>query len=562
VHLVINNQVGFSISNPADARSGRYCTDIAKFIEAPVFHVNGDDVEAALWTVELAHEFRHAFKKDVFIDLVCYRRQGHNESDEPRATQPLMYKQIDKHPGVRALYAKALEQQGVLEAGEAQQLSEAYRDRLDAGESVVDRATDADHVGYDLWKPYMGSTWKAGFDASVPLETLKQLGTQLASLPEGFKPHPRVAAIFKTRAEMASGNAPLDWGMAENLAYATLVTNGHPVRISGQDSGRGTFFHRHARIYDVEHFDGYSQKAWVPLANLAAGQARFEVIDSTLSELAVLGFEYGYASTDPHALVIWEAQYGDFANGAQAVIDQYISAAETKWDRLSGLVMMLPHGYEGQGPEHSSARLERYMQLCAEDNMQVCVPSTPAQLYHMLRRQVLRAYRKPLIYFSPKSMLRHKASVSSLEELANGRFMEVIGDEREARGVDRVVLCSGKLYYDLAEAREKQGASNVAIVRLEQLYPFPEEALRAELARYPQAQVVWCQEEPLNMGAWYSIQDDLLGSLHDGQTLACATRPRSASPAVGSTAKHNAQQQALIGKALALDTARLQPANK
>ncbi|MBO9540153.1 2-oxoglutarate dehydrogenase E1 component [bacterium] len=551
LHVVINNQVGFSISDPRDARSSRYCTDIAKFIDAPVFHVNGDDPEAAAFAMELALDYRNAFQKDVFIDLVCWRRYGHNESDEPRATQPMMYQLIDKHPGVLSTYVKRLEAEGSLKAGEAKTLSDAYRDALDRGERVAEatestiswkRAAD--------WKPYVGQTWTAAGDTGTSLDNLKRLGDRLTTIPEGFKLHSRVDRIIQSRRDMLAGKVPLDWGMAENLAYATLLTAGYPIRISGQDSGRGTFFHRHAVLHETSGTTIPEGDLYVPLQHLSSGQARFEVIDSTLSEEAVLAFEYGYTSTEPDALVIWEAQYGDFANGAQAVIDQFISAGETKWQRLSGLVMMLPHGYEGQGPEHSSARLERYMQLCAEDNIQVCVPSTPAQMYHMLRRQMLRPYRKPLIIMSPKSMLRHKLSVSTLDELATGRFQEVIGDDRPSTGINRVVLCSGKLYWELVEAREQHGLNNVALIRLEQLYPFPEAQIKAELAKYPNAPVVWAQEEPLNQGAWYSFQDNLRSCLAQGQTLTCASRPCSASPAVGYASKHVEQQQAIINQAL------------
>ncbi|HEY9897899.1 MAG TPA: 2-oxoglutarate dehydrogenase E1 component [Pantanalinema sp.] len=551
IHVVINNQVGFSISDPRDARSSRYCTDIAKFIDAPVFHVNGDDPEAASYAMELALDYRNAFQKDVFIDLVCWRRYGHNESDEPRATQPMMYQLIDKHPGVLAAYVKRLEAEGLLAAGEAKTLVDAYRDSLDRGESVAEAGeSTVSCKRAALWKPFLNQKWTAASDTGTSLDNLKRLGERLTAVPEGFKLHSRVDRIIQARRDMTAGKTPLDWGMAENLAYATLLTAGYPVRLSGQDSGRGTFFHRHAVLHETSGTTTPEGELYVPLQHLAEGQARFEVIDSTLSEEAVLAFEYGYTSTEPHALVVWEAQYGDFANGAQAVIDQFISAGETKWQRLSGLVMMLPHGFEGQGPEHSSARLERYMQLCAEDNIQVCVPSTPAQMYHMLRRQMLRPFRKPLIIMSPKSMLRHKLSVSTLDELATGRFKEVIGDDRPSTGIDRVVLCSGKLYWELVEAREQHGLNNVALIRMEQLYPFPEAQIKAELAKYPNAPVVWTQEEPLNQGAWYSFQDTLRACLAQGQTLTCASRPCSASPAVGYASKHVEQQQAIINQAL------------
>ncbi len=554
LHVVVNNQVGFSISDPLDVRSTRYATDIAKFIDAPVFHVNGDDPEAVAYAALLALDYRMTFRKDVFIDLVCWRRHGHNESDEPRATQPDMYVQIDKHPGVLALYAQQLEKEGVLQPGEIKQLVASYRDALDQGKSVAD-AVESDYISIkgNTWAPYLNQSWRAAGETRVPMDVLKRLGAKLTELPEGFKLHPRVDRVLKSRVEMTEGKTPVDWGFAENLAYASLVTlEKFPVRFTGQDAGRGTFFHRHAALHDQRSTGKPEGEVYVPLQHLADDQAWFNVIDSTLSEEGVLGFEYGYSSTEPNVLDIWEAQYGDFANVAQSVIDQFISAGEAKWQRLSGLVMMLPHGYEGQGPEHSSARLERYMQLCAEDNMQVVVPSTPAQMFHMLRRQMVRPFRKPLIIMSPKSMLRHKLSVSTLEELANGAFQTVIGDNRPATGIDRVVVCSGKLYYDFVEAREAKGLSNVAIVRLEQLYPFPETELRQELAKYPGAQVTWAQEEPENQGAWFFLRDNLAASLATGQSLDRACRPASASPAVGYASKHNEQQQAIIDRAFGL----------
>lgn len=553
LHLVVNNQVGFSISDPQDARSSRYATDIAKFVDAPVFHVNGDDPEAAIFAMQLALDFRMTFHKDVFIDLVCFRRHGHNESDEPRATQPMMYRLIDMHPGTRGLFAETLERQGAIAPGEAQTMADRYRDALDAGESVAETfETDPTSPHGSNWAPYTTNTsnWRAQVTTRVSRERLQELGDRLTALPEGLVLHKRVEAILKARREMTAGTMPLDWGFAENLAYASLVTEGHPVRLVGQDSGRGTFFHRHAALHN-QNADS-AVRTYIPLKHLAADQARFEVFDSTLSELAVLGYEYGYSSTEPNALVIWEAQYGDFANMAQPIIDQFVSSSEAKWQRLSGLVMMLPHGYEGQGPEHSSARLERYLSLCAGQNMQVCMPSTPAQMFHMLRRQMLRSYRKPLIYMSPKSLLRYKNSTSSLEDLANGSFQSVIGDDRPATGIDWVVLTSGKLYFELAEARERAGRDRVALIRVEQLYPFPEEELRAELAKYPGVPLVWAQEEPQNNGAWLWIQDCIRGCMTEGQTLDSSSRPRSSSPAVGYPGKHAEQQQAVIDHALGL----------
>ncbi|MBB6097739.1 2-oxoglutarate dehydrogenase E1 component [Deinobacterium chartae] len=554
VHVVINNQVGFTTSDPRDARSSRYSTDVAKMIDAPVFHVNSDDVEATMFAAELALDYRMTFKKDVFVDVVSFRRHGHNESDEPRFTQPMMYRKVDAHPGTRALYAKQLEAEGVLAPGEQESIASDYRDRLDRGEAVGDAVASDHRASYAVkWSTYLGQHWTAPYESHVPLERLKALGARLTDIPAEFKLHRGVERVIKSRREMIEGTQPIDWGFAENLAYATLLTSGFRVRISGQDSGRGTFSHRQAVLHNQATEDLPEGELYIPLNHIADDQAEFEVIDSALSEEAVLAFEYGYTSAEPGALVIWEAQYGDFANGAQAVIDQFISAGETKWQKLSGLTMLLPHGYEGQGPEHSSARLERYMQLCAEQNIQVVVPSTPAQMYHMLRRQALRPYRKPLVVMSPKSMLRNKASFSTLEELAQGTFQPVIGDvQADPARVNRVVLCSGKLYWELVEAREKAGLDNVAIVRIEQLYPFAYEEVKAELIKYPGAQVIWTQEEPANQGAWLLIREDIEGCLQQGQVLSYSSRPRSASPAVGYAAKHLEQQKALIDKALGL----------
>ena len=551
LHVVINNQVGFSISDPLDARTGHYCTDVAKMIDAPVLHVNGDDPEACVWAAELALDYRATFHRDVFIDLVCWRRYGHNESDEPRVTQPGMYHQIDAHPGVLATYARRLEAEGVVSADEVRHMQREYRDALDRGDRVAE-AGESDYISIHgaPWKPYIGQTWQAPATTGVPASMLRDLGQALTRLPEGFQLHPRIQRIINQRIEMTEGQLPIDWGFAENLAYASLLSEGFPVRLCGQDAGRGTFFHRHVALHDQSRGGAPEGRIHLPLQHLQANQAWFQVIDSTLSEEGVLGFEYGYTSTEPKVMVIWEAQYGDFANGAQAVIDQFISAGELKWQRLSGLVMFLPHGFEGQGPEHSSARLERYLQLCAEENMQVVVPSTPAQMFHMLRRQMIRPYRKPLIVMTPKSLLRHKLSVSTLEELAHGRFQEVIRDDRSTEGIQRVVVCSGKVYFELIEAREGRKLEHVALVRLEQLYPFPDQALRAELARYPGATVVWTQEEPENQGAWRETRDALKGCLRDDQMLTLASRPCSASPAVGSAAKHLEQQKNLIDAAL------------
>ncbi|QPR27860.1 2-oxoglutarate dehydrogenase E1 component [Edwardsiella hoshinae] len=547
VRIVINNQIGFTTSNPLDARSSQYCTDIGKMVQAPIFHVNADDPEAVAFVTRLALDFRNTFKRDVFIDLVCYRRHGHNEADEPSATQPVMYQKIKKHPTPRKLYADRLMAQGIVSLEEATEMVNLYRDALDGGGCVVEewRPMTMHSV---TWEPYLHHEWDEPYPHAVETQRLQDLARRISRVPEEVEMQPRVAKIYADRAAMAEGSQPFDWGGAETLAYATLVDEGIPVRLSGEDCGRGTFFHRHAVIHSQK--DG---ALYVPLENVHHAQGDFKVWDSVLSEAAVLAFEYGYASAEPRTLTIWEAQFGDFANGAQVVIDQFISSGEQKWGRLCGLVMLLPHGYEGQGPEHSSARLERYLQLCAQQNIQVCVPSTPAQVYHMLRRQALRGMRRPLVVMSPKSLLRHPLAVSSLEALAQGSFQPAIGeiDALDPQQVKRVVMCSGKVYYDLLEQRRKNGQENVAIVRIEQLYPFPHQAVQAVLAAYTQARdFVWCQEEPLNQGAWYCSQHNLREVIPFGAVLRYAGRPASASPAVGYLSVHREQQQALVDDAL------------
>ena len=552
VHIVINNQVGFTVSALEDARSSRYCTDIAKFVDAPVFHVNGDDPEACAFATQLALEYRMEFGKDSFVDLISYRKHGHNESDEPFMTQPMMYRLVRAHPGTRALYAGVLEKEGTLNVGEASALETQFRAALEAGEAVTEAAqTDFNSLFAVKWHDYLHTDWRDETATAVPLERLQEIGAKLVEIPEGFTLHRAVDKVIKTRSEMLEGKTPLDWGFAEALAYATLVTEGHRVRLTGQDAGRGTFSHRHAVLHDQNTPDIPEGEIYVPLEHVSPGQAPFEVIDSTLSEEAVMAFEYGYTSAEPSTMVLWEAQYGDFANGAQAVIDQFISAGESKWQRLSGLTLLLPHGYEGQGPEHSSARLERYLQLCAEENMQVAVPSTPAQMFHLLRRQQVRPYRKPLIIMSPKSMLRNKLSVSTLEELSSGTFQSVIPD-LEVKSASRVVICSGKLYWELWETREKAERKDVAIVRLEQLYPFPDVELQAALEPYGNAEIVWAQEEPANQGAWFMLREDLQDCMGLGQRLSVSSRPRSAAPAVGYNARHVLQQQVVIEGALGL----------
>jgi 2-oxoglutarate dehydrogenase E1 component len=553
VHVVINNQVGFTISDPQDARSTPYASDIARMIEAPVLHVNGDDPEAVVFVTRLALEYRRTFRKDVVIDLVCYRRHGHNEADEPAATQPRMYQVIRKHPTTRQLYASRLVELGVVEATEPDRMNEDYRTRLDAGEPLPHTALG--NLGNEFtvdWSRYFKGDWEETEPTALDPQRVPELAREINRVPAGFSLHPRVAKIVTDRERMAAGEIPMDWGFAELMAYASLIKGGYKVRITGQDSRRGTFFHRHATLHDQVTGDRYTA-----LTDLA-GSARnaFTVTDSLLSEEAVLGFEYGYSTTDPDCLVIWEAQFGDFVNGAQVVLDQFISSGEAKWGRLSGLTLFLPHGQEGQGPEHSSARLERFLQLCAELNMQVCVPSTPAQMFHMLRRQMLRSLRKPLIVMTPKSLLRHRLSSSPVAELASGRFQTLIPEveAQDADAVRRVVFCSGKVYFDLLEARRAapaDGRAPVPLVRIEQLYPFPDNEYAAILARYPKAtDIVWCQEEPQNQGAWYQIRHRLQRPLGTRQQLLYAGRAGAAAPAPGIFQLHVQQQQGLVNAAL------------
>jgi 2-oxoglutarate dehydrogenase E1 component len=549
MHVIVNNQVGFTTSRQDDVRSTMYCSDVAKMLETPIFHVNADDPEAVLFVTGLALAYRQKFRKDVVIDLVCYRRHGHNEADEPAATQPVMYQVIRKHPTTRALYADKLAAQGVLTAEEAAALVEQYRSGLDAGKQQARASLGMIGNKYTVdWSKYGGSDWSERVKG-VGLERLKSLGELAVKFPEGFALHPRVAQVMTNRTKMVRGEMPLDWGAAETLAYASILEEGNSIRITGQDSGRGTFFHRHAVLHEQA-----TDACYVPLQHIAERQPHFQVTDSVLSEEAVLGFEYGYSTTDPSALVIWEGQFGDFVNGAQVIIDQFISSGEAKWGRLCGLALFLPHGYEGQGPEHSSARLERFLQLCAENNMQVCVPSTPAQMYHMIRRQILRSLRKPLIVMTPKSLLRHELSVSSLEDLANGEFATVIDevDSQAVRpaGVKRVVLSSGKVYFDLLKQRRATSNNEVALVRVEQLYPFPMTETEAVLAKYPNArEIVWCQEEPQNQGAWYQIRHRLQ-TLVGKRELLYAGRPPAAAPATGISKIHEAEQRGLIEAAL------------
>ena len=548
VHIVINNQVGFTISNPYDARSTEYATDVAKMIQAPILHVNGDDPEAVVFVTQLAIDYRMQFKRDIVIDLVCYRRRGHNEADEPSGTQPLMYQQIAKQRTTRELYAESLIKAGALDEGSVQSQIDEYRNALDNGLHVVKSLVKEPNKELFVdWRPYLGHAWTARHDTRFDLKTLQELSAKLLEIPEGFVVQRQVSKIYEDRQKMQAGGLPINWGYAETMAYATLAFEGHPIRMTGQDIGRGTFSHRHAVLHNQKDAATY-----IPLQNLYNGQPRFDLYDSFLSEEAVLAFEYGYSTTSPNALVIWEAQFGDFANGAQVVVDQFITSGEHKWGRLCGLTMLLPHGYEGQGPEHSSARLERYLQLCAEHNIQVCVPTTPAQIYHLLRRQVIRPLRKPLIVLTPKSLLRHKLAVSTLEDLAEGSFQTVIPeiDALDAAKVTRLVLCSGKVYYDLLEKRRTEGREDIAIVRIEQLYPFPEDDLMEAIAPYTNLEhVAWCQEEPMNQGAWYSSQHHLRRSMGNHKrtlVLEYAGRDASAAPACGYASMHAEQQAKLL----------------
>ncbi len=550
VRIVVNNQIGFTTSNPSDARSSHYCTDIAKMIDCPVFHVNADDPEMAVRVIKLAFDFRMRFKRDVFVDLVCYRRHGHNEADEPAITQPLMYDIIRNKPTIRQMYADQLVQKNVMTTAEVDALALAYRDMLDRKDSPVTLYKE-DYEGKRSvsWKQYRETSWTTSADTHVAPEKLTELAKILFVPPEDFTLHPVIKKLFGDYEKMREGEMLVNWGYAENLAYATLLREGYTVRFSGEDCERGTFSHRHAVLHDFKNGHLYT-----PLKTVGESPNSFIIINSLLSEEAVLGFEYGYSSTEPESLVIWEAQFGDFANGAQMVIDQFLSSGEQKWGQLSGLVMLLPHGQEGQGPEHSSARLERYLQLCAQENMQVCVPTTPAQIFHLLRRQMIRPFRKPLIVMTPKSLLRHKLAVSSLTELSSGQFQLVIPevDGIEPKSVTKVILCAGKVYYDLLQKRRDMDKKDVAIIRIEQLYPFPEDALAEVLAVYSNAEkIVWCQEEPQNQGSWLTIKDSLLEQMQHAQVLTYAGRPSMAAPAVGSAKMWAQQQEALVNEALA-----------
>lgn len=546
IHIATNNQVGFTTSNPNDARSSLYCTDIAKMISAPVFHVNADDPEAVVFVTRLAMRYRETFKKDVVIDLVGYRRYGHNEADEPSATQPLMYNTIRQHVSTRALYAEKLITENIITAEEADKIMSDYQNRLDAGDSLKSISAQViDYQAPEEWSAYFSNTWRADYDSRITKEEFKVYAEKLLTLPEGFVLQTQVKRVMQAREKMSLEGVGIDWGMAENLAYASLLAQGFPVRLSGEDVRRGTFAHRHAVFHHQENGETY-----MPLSFIAKDQAPMHIVDSLLSEEAVMAFEYGYATSDSKTLVMWEAQYGDFVNGAQVVIDQFISAGEQKWKQLCGLALLLPHSFEGAGPEHSSARLERFLQLCAQDNMQVCVPSTPAQIFHLLRRQVLRPYRKPLIVITPKSVLRHKLAVSNLSDFTEKKFQLVIADD-VIKNPTRIILCSGKLYYDLITARTEANLAHVAIIRIEQLYPFPKEEVIAALAVHKEVKdIVWCQEEPKNQGAWMVIRDEISECLQEIQKLTYIGRPASASPATGFAKVHGAEQAELVKRAL------------
>jgi 2-oxoglutarate dehydrogenase E1 component len=552
VHVVINNQVGFTTHKREDTRSTEYCTDVAKMVQAPIFHVNGDDPEAVAFVTKVALDYRNEYHKDVVIDLVCYRRRGHNEADEPFGTQPLMYQKIKTHKSTVAIYADRLISEGVISKQEAQTYETDYRQSLEDGRHVAKSlVTKPNSELFVDWHPYLRQQWTHYCDTRIPVALIKDLVNKLGFVPEGFVIQRQVQKILEDRKKMGAGAIPINWGFAETLAYATLLAEGHPVRITGQDVGRGTFSHRHAVLHNQKDASTY-----VPLENLSPDQPRLTLHDTLLSEEAVLAFEYGYATTTPNALVVWEAQFGDFANGAQVVIDQFVASGEHKWARLCGLTMLLPHGYEGQGPEHSSARLERYLQLCAEHNIQVCVPTTPAQIFHMLRRQVIRPLRKPLIVMSPKSLLRHKQAVSSLEDLTEGHFQTVIPevDKMDPKKIKRIVLCSGKVYFDLYNLRATTERDDVAIVRIEQLYPFPEQDLYETIVAYSNTErVVWCQEEPLNQGAWYCSQHHMrhtLDHLFPDLNLEVSSREASAAPASGYMAQHVEEQEQLVNQAI------------
>ncbi|MDO9004097.1 MAG: 2-oxoglutarate dehydrogenase E1 component, partial [Aquabacterium sp.] len=555
VHVVINNQIGFTTSDPRDSRSTLYCTDVVKMIEAPVLHVNGDDAEAVVLCTQLALDYRQEFNKDVVVDIVCFRKLGHNEQDTPSMTQPLMYKKIGQHPGTRKVYGDKLVAQGTIAAEVPDQMVKDYRAAMEAGKHTVDPVLTNFKSKYAVdWTPYLNKKWTDAADTALPLAEFRRLAERITTVPANFKPHPLVQKVIDDRAAMGRGEVNVDWGMGEHMAFASLVASGYPVRLSGEDCGRGTFTHRHSVLHD-QNREKWDTGTYIPLQHVADNQAPYVVIDSILSEEAVLGFEYGYASADPNTLVIWEAQFGDFANGAQVVIDQFIASGEVKWGRANGLTLMLPHGYEGQGPEHSSARLERFMQLAADNNMQICQPTSASQIFHLLRRQMVRMFRKPLVIMTPKSLLRMKDATSPLTEFTRGEFRTVIPETDatvDNASVKRLIACSGKVYYDLVKKRAEKKNTDTVIVRVEQLYPFPHKAFAAELKKYPNlTDLVWCQDEPQNQGSWFFVQHYIHENMTEGQRLGYAGRPASASPAVGYAHLHQEQLKALLDQAFA-----------
>ncbi|AXF05058.1 2-oxoglutarate dehydrogenase E1 component [Paraburkholderia hospita] len=553
IHVVVNNQVGFTTSDPRDVRSSFYCTDIAKMIEAPVLHVNGDDPEAVIAATRLAIDFRATFNKSVVIELVCFRRHGHQEQDTPNITQPMMYRSIAGHPGVRTLYARKLVDQQLLTAEDVEKYVHDYRERLDTAQSVEERKPAAQENEEENWPQLLDGNVSRIYYAPPLLDLVQKLALKITSIPDQYSLHPLVGRVVSARRDMAEGKRPLDWGMAEHMAFASLLSAGIDVRLSGQDSERGTFSHRHAVLHD-QNRASRAEGTYVPLEHVSDDQGRFSVTNSVLSEGAVLGFEYGYSVVRQNSLVLWEAQFGDFANGAQVVIDNFLSAGAAKWGQRSGVTMLLPHGQEGEGPEHASARLERYLQLCAQDNMRVCQPTTPAQIFHLLRMQAVLHDRVPLIVMTPKSLLRHPEAVSSLDDLAKGRFNEILAEsptKEVASKIDRVILCSGKVYYELLERRRKSGKDNIALIRVEQLYPFPAKQISSELERYPNLKsVVWCQEESKNQGSWNFVMEQLLEIVKAPATLRYIGPEATASTAPGYKSMHLARQEKFLHAAI------------
>ena len=552
IHIIVNNQIGFTTSNIDDSRSTDYSSDVAKIIQAPVIHVNGDDPEMVLNASKIACKYRNKFKKDIVIDLFCYRRRGHNEADDPSATQPLMYQKISKHPSVLAQYESYLKDEEIISDEEAKKIRKDYRNSLEGGKSVAKNLADKpnDSIWFN-WEPYLDIKWWPKVKTTFNKDKLKEIGNSINIVPKTFNLGTQASKIFEDRIKMNNEDISINWGYAETMAYGTLLSEGYPIRLTGQEVRRGTFSHRHACVFDTKTGMGF-----IPLSKIAKNYGtRFDIYDSLLSEEAVLGFEYGYSATWPSGLTIWEAQFGDFANGAQVVIDQFIVSAQHKWERLSGLVMLLPHGYEGQGPEHSSARIERFLQLCASENIQVCVPSSPKQIFHLLRRQAIRKMRTPLVVISPKSLLRNPEAVSNIKELTDGYFECVIDDEiKDSKKVSKIIMCSGKVFYDLVKKRNDKKLNNIAIIRIEQLYPFPYDDLEEILTKYQNVnEFIWCQEEPLNQGAWFSHRHRIqrvLDRIGEGYVVNLVSRPAAAAPAVGLMKLHLQQQEDLINEAI------------